>query len=319
MMEKLAIALDIGGTNIKAGVVSENGEMIRFDKIPTEANKGFNHTFILIKQLIQKLINEVPRKDLCGIGCASAGQVDHITGQVVYATDNIPGLTGFEMKKELETVFALPVMVENDVNAVALGERWLGAAKDFEDFICLTLGTGIGGAIYRNGAIDHGATSSAGEFGHISIKYDGIPCNCGNIGCFEKYGSVSALIANFIQHIDNGATTWVYDAVQGDSSKINGELIFEAKANGDILAEKVIDEYIAYLSIGIVNLIHTLNPGAIVIGGGITRMGDQIIQPLKNSITKRAMPNFVKKLVVTNAKLGDHAGLYGAVKDLLQK
>jgi glucokinase len=316
-MEKLAVAIDIGGTNIKAGIVSSNGKIVRFDKVPTQANKGFGYTFVLIKELVQKLIDDASAQgSLCGIGCATAGQVDHINGKVVYATNNIPGLCRFEMKKELEAAFALPVMVENDVNAVALGEHWLGAAKDFENFICLTLGTGIGGAIFNNGQIEHGSSSSIGEFGHMSIKYDGIPCNCGNMGCFEKYGSVTALITNFNQRIKDGVTTSVYHTIQGDLSKISGELIFEAKENGDILAKEIIDEYIAYLAIGIVNLVHILNPSAVVIGGGITCMGEKLIQPLRNLIVKRAMPNYTKSLTITSSKLGDHAGLLGAVRGL---
>jgi glucokinase len=316
-MRKLAVAVDIGGTNIKAGIVSNDGEMVRFQKVPTQARKGFGYTFILLQEIIGKLLDQAAELgDVCGVGCASAGQIDHINGKVVFATDNIPGLSGFEMKKELEAAFGLPVLVENDVNAVALGEHWLGAARDFTDFICITLGTGIGGAIFKNGKIDHGATSSAGEFGHFSIKYDGILCNCGNRGCFEQYGSVTALINQFIQRVKNGASTSVTENIQGDLTKITGELIFEAQKNGDRLAAETIGEYLSYLSIGIVDLVHILNPSAVVIGGGITRIGDPLIGPLRDSIFQRAMPNFVKKLTVVKARLGDQAGLFGAVKDL---
>jgi glucokinase len=319
-MKKLAVAVDIGGTNIKAGIVSNDGAIIRFEKMPTQAQKGFGFTFILLKQIIAKLLSHAAELgDVCGIGCASAGQIDHINGKVVFATDNIPGLSGFEMKNELESAFGLPVLVENDVNAMALGEHWLGAAREFTDFICLTLGTGIGGAMFKNGKIDRGATSSAGEFGHFSIKYDGIPCNCGNRGCFEQYGSVTALINLFIQRINNGASTSVTDNIRGDLTNITGELIFEAHKNGDRLATEIIEEYLAYLSIGIVNLVHILNPSAVVIGGGITRIGDPLIRPLRDSIVQRAMPNFIQKLTVVEARLGDQAGLFGAVKDLFLK
>ena len=317
-MARLAIAIDIGGTNIKTGVISSAGERKLFQKIPTHAEKGFGYTFTLIQGQIDSLIGQITEKsDICGIGCATAGQVDHIRGKVVFATDNLPGLSGFEMKQELETVFKLPVMVENDVNAAALGEHWLGAAKQFRDFICLTLGTGIGGAIFRNGTIDHGWGGISGEFGHMSIAYDGLPCNCGNKGCFEQYGSVSALINNLLRRIHDGAPSFIPDMVQGDLSRVNGELIFAAKEKGDRLAAEVIDEYIAYLATGIVNLVHILNPGAVVMGGGITNVGEALMQPLRQAVKAGAMPKFTENLAIIRSELGDYAGLYGAVKNLL--
>lgn len=315
-MENLAIGIDIGGTNIKAGVINSNGEIIIFEKISTQAKKGFSHTFSLVKELIQKLMDLAADKGtICGIGCATAGQVNHVIGKVVFATDNIPGLGGFELKKELESYFNLPVIVENDVNAVALGEHWLGAAKGLEDFICLTLGTGIGGALVRNGSIDYGANGISGEFGHICINFDGPLCNCGNRGCFEQYGSVTALIQNISNRISNGDNSLVYELAEGDLNKINGEIIFEAKERGDKLASIIINEYISCLSVGIVSLLHALNPGGVIIGGGITRMGDKLIQPLHKSIIEKAMPKFSESLIIRNAKLGDNAGLCGVTKD----
>lgn len=319
-MKKLAIAIDIGGTNIKAGVIAEDGELMAFDRLPANARKGFSFTFGLVSEVIGKLIDGCAGQGrICGIGCATAGQVDHIRGKVVFATDNIPGLGNFELGTELRRLFDLPVAVHNDVNAVALGERWLGAAKDLEDFVCLTLGTGIGGAIYRNGGLDYGANDIAGELGHMVVNFDGPPCNCGNRGCFEKYGSASAFIEGVRERLRNGEKSILYDMVSGELTGISGEMIFEAGEGGDRLASDAVEEYIGYLSVGIASLLHILNPGAVIIGGGISRVGGKLIRPLEKAVKARAMPRFTESLVIAGARLGDTAGLYGAVKDVFSR
>ncbi len=316
-MESLAIGIDIGGTNIKGGVISSSGEVIISQKISTEAKKGFSHTFLLVKDLIRKLIDQAQDKGkICGIGCATAGQVDHKQGRVVFATDNLPGLSGFQLKDQLHTAFNMPVVVENDVNAVALGEHWLGAAAGLEDFICLTLGTGVGGAIFRRGSIDYGADDISGEFGHFSINFDGPLCNCGNKGCFEQYGSVTALIQSMRQRLSDGEISLVSDLVNGDPQKINGEVIFEAKERGDALASAIVDDYILHLSVGIAGLLHILNPGGVIIGGGITQLGEKLINPLTRNIIEKAMPKFTENLIIKNARLGDNAGIIGVVRKL---
>lgn len=316
-MENLAIGIDIGGTNIKGGVINRRGEVILSDKISTQAKKGFSHTFLLVRELIGKLIaGSAGMGRICGIGCATAGQVDHKLGKVVFATDNLPGLSGFQLKNELHAAFKLPVEVENDVNAVALGEHWMGAAAGLEDFICLTLGTGVGGAIFRNGGIDYGAADISGEFGHFSINFDGPLCNCGNKGCFEQYASVTALIKRMRQSLAEGEISLVSDLVKGDPQKINGEIIFEAKELGDVLASAFVDDYILHLSVGIVGLLHILNPGGVIIGGGITKLGEKLIGPLTENIIERAMPKFTEKLLIKNAGLGDNAGIIGVVRRL---
>lgn len=316
-MDKLAVGVDIGGTNIKASLVNSRGEIINFKKISTEAKKGFDYTFIKIKGLIKELINSVGLNNICGIGCASAGQIDQVTGKVIFATDNLPGLSGFELKKELENAFKLPIAVENDVNAVAIGEHWKGAAKEFDNFVCLTLGTGVGGAIFKNGEIYHGVNGIAGEIGHMCIKYDGRICNCGNVGCFEQYGSVSALINSFKSSLLVGEYSVVLNELGDNLDNINGEMIFRAMDKRDTLAIKVVNEYIEYLSIGIVNVLHILNPQAIIVGGGISGLGERLMSPLRKKVKERSIPTFFENLVITSSILGDNAGLCGITKNLV--
>jgi glucokinase len=315
-MSKLAIGIDIGGTNIKAALIDSTGRATDFSKIPTNAKEGFKKTFISIQELIQKYIDSVGRDNLVGIGCACTGQVDSISGKVLYAANTIPELSKFELKKELIAFTNLRVEVENDVNACALGEKWLGAARDVENFLCITLGTGVGGAIYKDGGIEHGYKGIAAEFGHMSIDLNGEQCNCGNKGCFERYASVSALIKHFKEELIKGNKSIVTDMVNGNVDNINGEIIFEARASGDTLATKIVREYNEAIVCGTVSLVHIFNPEAVIFGGGITALGDVFIKPIKKELLSRLMPVFREDLIIRRAELGDNAAVCGMARKL---
>lgn len=315
-MSKLAIGIDIGGTNIKAALIDSTGRATDLSRIPTNAKDGLKKTFISIQELIQKYIDYIGRDNLVGIGCACTGQVDSISGKVLYAASTIPELSGFELKKELMAFSNLRVEVENDVNACALGEKWLGAARDVENFLCITFGTGIGGAIYKEGGIDHGYKGVAAEFGHMSIDMNGEQCNCGNKGCFERYASVSALIKHFKEELIKGNKSIVTDRVNGNLDNINGEIIFEAQASGDMLATKIVKEYNEAIICGTVSLVHTFNPEAVIFGGGITALGDVFIEPIKKEILSRLMPVFREDLIIRRAELGDNAAICGMARKL---
>lgn len=317
-MGKLAIGIDIGGTNIKAALVENSGKVSEFSKIPTNAKEGFRKTFFSIQKLIEKYVDIAGRDNIAGIGCACTGQIDSVSGKVLYAASTFPELSGFELKKELKAFSGFEVEIENDVNAGALGEKWIGAARDVENFLCITLGTGIGGAIYSNGGIDHGFRGIAAEFGHMSINFNGELCSCGNRGCFERYAAVSSFIKHFINEIEKGNKSIVVDMVQGNLDKINGEMIYEAKDSGDFLAAKAVDEFNNAIVAGTVSLVHIFNPEAVIIGGGITALGDKFINPIKNDILSRLMPVFSENLIIRAAELGDFAGLCGISRKLFE-
>ncbi len=315
-MNKLAIGIDIGGTNIKAALIDSTGRTSDFCKIPTNAKEGFKKTFVSIQKLVQKYMDLVGRDNLAGIGCACTGQIDSKSGKVLYAASTIPELSKFELKKELQEFSNLRVEVENDVNACALGEKWLGAARDIDNFLCITLGTGIGGAIYKDGGIDNGYRGIAAEFGHMIINYNGEQCNCGNRGCFERYGSVTALIKHFKEELVKGAESIVTTMVNGNLDRISGEIIFAAKASGDILATKIVNEYNEAIVCGTVSLVHIFNPQAIIFGGGITALGDAFIEPIKKQLLFRLMPVFSEDLIVRRAVLEDNAAICGIARKL---
>ncbi len=300
------IAVDIGGTSIKYGVINEVGMILRKDEIKTEAEKGGQALLKKITDLIKEQMQSAPPID--GIGISTAGQVCPKSGSVLFATDNLPGWTGIELKKHIQDTFLLPVAVENDVNAAALGEKWLGAGSEVEDFLCLTIGTGIGGAIVINGKIYHGIAGTAGEFGHIVIHKGGKPCTCGSKGCFEQYASTKALalIAEEI-NLKN----------RFKSKIITGKMIFEEAAKGDIVCQEAIDLFINNMAVGIASLVHIFNPGFIIIGGGISAQGLWLSQKIEQAVKASVMPSFAKELHVCFAKLGNDAGILGSVYGLL--
>lgn len=310
-MGKWVIGLDIGGTNVKAGLVDSGGNVSNFKRISTNGAAGFSKSFAAVLDLVEGYINKAGRENILGIGCACTGQIDHLSGKVIYAAPTIPELWGFEVKKGLMDRFGMPVEVENDVNAFALGEKWMGAGQDLRDFICITLGTGVGGAIIRGGSLERGHTGIAAEFGHMILDIHGEPCSCGNRGCYERYAAVSSLIKHFKAELEKGYPSQVLEMVGGDAGRISGEILFEGRAMGDPLATRVVGEYIEAVAAGAVSLTHIFNPQAVIFGGGITSLRDEFMEPIRQSMLSKVMPVFDKGLEVRCAMLGDHAALCG--------
>lgn len=282
------LAFDIGGTFIKYGIVNEHFELEEIHKVPTDAQKGG-------QALIEKVIDIIEQYDnIDRIGVSTAGQVDSENGIVVYSTDNIPYYTGMTVKKLIENRTSIPTYVENDVNAAAIGEAEFGAAKGCDDFICLTYGTGIGGAIYINGEIYKGSRSSAGELGHMIVHAGGKQCTCGGDGCYECYASANALLT----------------AVNKISPKpLDGFQIFEKENFEKPEIRSEIDKWIDEIILGLINIIYIFNPPLIVLGGGIMNE-DYIIDLIDRKIYSKLMDNY-KNVNIVRAKNGNQSGLLG--------
>lgn len=283
------LCFDIGGTFIKYGLCDENFNLLEKDKIPTLAENGG-------QSIIERVIDIIEQYDsIDRVAVSTAGQVDSENGIVVYSTDNIPYYTGMRVKSLIENKTGIPTFVENDVNSAALGEAHFGAAKGVSDFICLTLGTGIGGAIFLNNKLYKGSASSAGELGHMIIHSGGKQCTCGGEGCYECYASASALIkaVNKVSPVE-----------------LNAFQIFE---KGNIEKPEIrseIDKWIDEIIVGLVNIIYIFNPSMIVLGGGIMNE-DYIIELIDRKIYTRLMDNF-KNVKIVRPKLGNDAGMIGA-------
>lgn len=283
------LTFDIGGTFVKYGVCNEKFKFIEKHKIPTEAKKGG-------QKLIEKIIEIIESySDIDRIAISTAGQVNSNDGIVLYSTDNIPYYTGMMVKKIIENRTNIPTYVENDVNAAALGEAHFGAGKGVENFICLSYGTGIGGAIYLNGKLFKGSNSCAGEFGHIITHYGGKQCTCGNEGCYECYASAKALT----------------DAVNKISKKqLDGIQIFQKENFEKPEIRSEIDKWIDEIIIGLINIIYTFNPTKIILGGGIMNE-DYIIDLIDRKIFSKLMDSY-KDVDIVRSKLGNEAGMLGA-------
>ncbi|GAA4827066.1 ROK family protein [Algivirga pacifica] len=299
----LFAAIDIGGTAIKYGVVTQEGKVLCQKKIPTEAYHGGCILMQKVIHLVEELQSEYPTIE--GIGVSTAGQVNPIDGSILFATETLPGWTGMEVSAILQKHFNLPVQVENDVNAAALGEAWQGAGKQAKNFLCLTIGTGIGGAIVLDDQLYRGEKGIAAEFGHIPIVPDGRPCTCGNKGCFEQYASTTALVRE------------VQSIVQ--QKEIDGRWIFQQAQLGNQQCQEAIDQWVKNIAIGLTTLTYIFNPSLIVIGGGISAQGESLMQQIQEHLQEMLMPSFYKGLKVRSASCGNTAGMLGAVYSLLMR
>ena len=283
------LCFDIGGTFIKYGLCDENFNLLEKDKIPTLAENGG-------QSIIERVIEIIEQYDsIDRVAVSTAGQVDSENGIVVYSTDNIPYYTGMRVKSLIENKTGIPTFVENDVNSAALGEAHFGAAKGVSDFICLTIGTGIGGAIFLNNKLYKGSASSAGELGHMIIHSGGKQCTCGGEGCYECYASASALIkaVNKVSPVE-----------------LNAFQIFEKENIEKPEIRSEIDKWIDEIIVGLVNIIYIFNPSMIVLGGGIMNE-DYIIEIIDRKIYTRLMDYF-KNVKIVRPKLGNDAGMIGA-------
>ncbi len=281
------LAFDIGGTEIKYAFCDEDFSLTENNSIPTNAHEGGNRIIERVVEII-KNCDGVDR-----IGISTAGQVDSEKGEIIFATDSIPGYTGTKIKEIIEAETGIPTAVENDVNSAAIGEAVFGAAKGCDSFICLTYGTGIGGAIYLENKLFTGNSFSAGEFGHIVTHAGGKSCTCGGSGCYEAYASAKAL-------------TEIVTEKTGH--KMNGREIFENF--DDPVIRSIIDGWIDEIVIGLKGLIYVFNPSLIVVGGGIMNeayITDEINKRLQNEL----MTSFGKVRVV-KALMGNDANKLGA-------
>ncbi|WP_165000762.1 ROK family protein [Xylanivirga thermophila] len=305
------IAIDIGGTNIKYGIIDHEGHIKNKGIVPTEAYNGGQALMDKVQNIVKQEIDHTSH--LLGIGVSSAGQIEPKTGSVRFATDNLPGWTGMPIKDILTKRFNVPVYVDNDVNCAALGEFWQGAAQHRDDIIMITLGTGIGGAIVKEGRIFYGADGAAGEFGHMMLYPDGIRCTCGLNGCYEQYASTNALIRMFTDRLNEGEA-YILD----ENVAISGKDIFEAEKHGDRLAMNVINEWITYISWGLSIIVHSLNPSTIIIGGGVSAQGKEFIDRIKKKTIQLIMPSFAEHLSIKPAELSNDAGIIGAAYGVMR-
>lgn len=311
--EKFAIGVDLGGTNIRIALVSGDGVIKDYLKIPTNAQQDKEVTITRIKQGIYQIIrqSDLEIKSINGIGIGAPGPLDFQKG-IIHFAPNLPGWEEVPLGEIIKEEFQISVKIENDANAAAWGEKSFGIAQGVDELVCLTLGTGIGGGLIFQGKIYHGKNNVAGEAGHIIVNKDGPLCNCGNFGCLEAYSSAAGIknrVSRRIKELEISDPSIFY---QNNSNQISLVRVFEQAREGNSIVKDIVEEAIEYLGIGITTLVNLLNPEMVVLVGGITNEGDKLLNPIKDIVFHRAMRYHVADLKIVFGKLGEYAGVTGA-------
>lgn len=307
------IGVDLGGTNIVAGVVNGEHKIIGKGEIPTQRTRSGIEIVDDIKNAIKRAVeaSKVDFSEISSIGIGTPGTVNREEGIIEYA--NNLDFNNMPIKKYIEDEFHINTYIENDANCAALGEAVAGAGNGVNNFVAITLGTGVGSGIVVNGKILHGCNDAAGEIGHMVIKFGGERCTCGRRGCWEAYASASALIRQTQDIMSKNFDTIMWDMVGGDIRKVNGRTSFDAMREGDAAAREVVNNYTYYLAVGIVNVINIFQPEILCIGGGIGNEGEALLTPVRYYVNNEHYTLHAKnQTVICCATLGNDAGIIGA-------
>ncbi len=312
MPGQYTIGIDLGGTNIKAGILDGGGELIYRCSIETQAEHGFEHVFARLVQLVDDCVGaaSLSGSDIAAIGYGTPGPMSHKEG-IIYASPNLPGWENIPLRSRFSKAVGLPVTLENDANVAAYGEFVAGVGKGTDNLVMLTLGTGIGGGIILNGQLQRGAFDNAAEIGHVIAVANGRPCPCGQLGCLERYGSANAVAERFVEALADGANSPLKAQVDAGQVLRSVDIARAAEA-GDELALRIWDETCLHLAIACVNIQHTLNPEMVVFGGGLIGAGDQLLIPIREHFKRQSWRIAKDHPRIELATLGDDAGVIGA-------
>jgi len=298
MSKKYAIGIDLGGTNLRVALVSRDGRIIRKIKTPTSKE---------ILDSIFKATGDLFSDDIEGIGLGIAGLVDRKSGRILISP-NLHIVEKIDIVNEIKEKFRVPVFIENDANAAALGEKWVGAGKDFSNFVLFTLGTGIGGGIIYNNKL----FNASAEIGHMTINTHGEKCHCGNIGCLESFASARAILSKAVSILEKDRESLLREYCGGNFYKLTAEDIYKAALDGDSFARELLRDAGKHLGIGIANIINLISPEAIILAGGLTGAWDIYIQEAIKEASRRAFKELFDTVKIIPSSLLDDAGLIGS-------
>ena len=314
-MSQKFIGCDLGGTNLRAGIVDlESGQVSHLLSTPTLAREGHNAVMARMANLIEDVIaaGGLSKSEVGGIGIGVPGVLDLERGLTLF----LPNLSGTWPKVPLRDTISeatgLPVALINDVRSITFGEWKFGAGQGVETMACFAVGTGIGGGLVINGQLHLGIGGTGGELGHQIIAFNGPPCGCGNHGCLEAYASGPAIASMGIKAVVQGRTTIIGELVNFDVNKITPDVIAQAAARGDEIAQIIIQDAGFYIGVAAANVCVSVGPRKIVIAGGVSRIGGPILEPIRKTIRERVTVMPVEQVEVVQATLGDNAGVIGA-------
>jgi len=320
---KYVVGVDLGGTNIASLLLNERGKVLRRDTRATLAREGKKRTISQIVNSVRDVLEGakelgISSDSIIGIGIGSPGPLNTKEG-IIYFAPNLPGWRDVPLVEILVKELGMPVFLENDANAAALGEWWKGAGKDARSLVLFTLGTGIGGGIITNREVFHGAWDTAAEVGHIIIHEEGLLCNCGVRGCLEAYASATAVVKRTLKAIKEGEKTLLTNLVDDHLEDITCELVYKAAQNGDKLCSLIAEETARYLGIGIASVVNIVNPEMVILAGGMIKARDLLFKPVRKYAQKYALKDAIKGVKIVPAKLGDDAGAIGAAATVLKR
>ncbi len=307
------IGVDLGGTNIVAGVVNEYYKIVAKAKRKTACPRPAGEILADIAACVSEAVKTagITMDDVRSIGIGTPGSVNKRMGIIEYA--NNLGFDKVPARDILLKYFDKPIYLENDANCAALGEAVAGAGGNVENFVAITLGTGVGSGIIVNGKIVNGCNDAAGEMGHSVLVVDGEPCTCGRKGCWEAYSSATALVRQTKAAMEENKASLMWKVVDGDITKVNGRTAFDGMRKGDTAAKQVVDTYIKYLAAGVTNVVNVFQPDVLCIGGGIGCEGEPLLAPLRTYVGKeRYSIHCGKQTQICSAVLGNDAGVIGA-------
>ena len=304
------IGIDLGGTNIAAGIVREDGKIVVQSSVPTLSQRPTDEIVkdmvFLSKQLIKDAELELNDIEAVGIGCP--GTINFETGEVIYS-NNIK-MEHYMLAKEFQKYLNLPVKIDNDANCAAMGE-YIVSGNNVPIFMFITLGTGVGSGLILNGKVFRGFNGAASEAGHITLVSGGEPCTCGKRGCWETYASVTALIRQTKVAMEKNPESLMHEIAKAEG-KISGRASFDAAKQGDKAAQAVVKQYAQYVADGIVSVENVLQPDIISVGGGISREGEYLLQPVCEYAAANGFNKFMPKTKIVTAQSFNDAGIIGA-------
>lgn len=308
------VGVDIGGTNLKAGLVDENGVLLATQKMKVASIADDDGLAWTVASLVQELAHTVniSVSDVASVGVGIPGTVEIRSGSINY-TCNLP-LRNVPLRKLFHRYLSIPLYIENDANCAALAEFLVGAGRDSKRFVTITLGTGVGAGIVHNGKIYHGANGMAGEVGHMVIQRGGLPCPCGRHGCWEQYASATALKRMTAAALAAHPHSILAQVVAENEGRVSGQSAFIAARRGDPVGQQVCDEYVDYLACGVVNVVNIFQPDTLAIGGGVSNEAEeQLLLPVQQRMARESIPcGRDRRTRIVKAELGNRAGIIGA-------
>ena len=319
MHHKIAVGIDVGGTNIRMALVDAAGAIRGIIKQPTHAGRAMEQIIGDIARGVGTIVGTHRRsgEQVCGIGLGMPGFLSLQAG-VIHSSPNLPTARETPAASLLQELTGLPVFLENDANAAAIGEHWTGAGQEARNLLCVTLGTGVGSGFIFNHRIWHGSNDLAGELGHTVLVPDGLPCKCGRKGCLEAYVSATGIAARTAAAMREGRNSSLVACNASDNS-LTAQAVYEHAKQGDHLAQDIFAETGRFLGIALANVLNMLDLEMIIVGGRVARAGDLLLRPAIDEVNKMALRAAYQPVHILRARLGDHAGVSGAAKTVFDR